>query len=253
MESYREITLSTDRGYHIPAISWIEEDDREILICVRGFGGGRFSSVVEWIAQAVKPYGIGTFSFTWPAHGDSDASGDMLTVPNCLGDLEDVVNYLKKEYPGRILSCFATSFGGYMTVVFHQKYPEEFRKIILRSPAVCMAEVIMSFMSEEQRKAYFAGEKLNFGFGDNPLVLGKNYYESLLEYPVAQMKVKRPEKFTIIQGDADEIVPPSDVREFAEKNGIPVLWAAGADHQYTNPGGIQTVLAYTTQVMGESK
>ena len=53
--------------------------------------------------------------------------------------------------------------------------------------------------------------------------------------------------------DADEIVPPSDVREFAEKNGIPVLWAAGADHQYTNPGGIQTVLAYTTQVMGESK
>ena len=253
MSTYTEGSLSTSRGYHISTLSWIREDDREILLCVRGFGGGAYSTVVEKIALEMKPCKIGTFSFTWPAHGNSDASGDMLTVENCLADMEDVVSYLKEQYPEKKLSCFATSFGGFMTVVYHQKYPEEFRKIILRSPAVRMAEVIMSFMSEDQKKAYFAGEKLNFGFGDNPLVLGKNYYESLLEYPVAQMKVKRPEKFIIIQGDADEIVPPSDVREFAEKNGIPVLWAAGADHQYTNPGGIQTVLDYTTQLMGESK
>ena len=253
MSTYTEGSLSTSRGYHISTLSWIREDDREILLCVRGFGGGAYSTVVEKIALEMKPCKIGTFSFTWPAHGNSDASGDMLTVENCLADMEDVVSYLKEQYPEKKLSCFATSFGGFMTVVYHQKYPEEFRKIILRSPAVRMAEVIMSFMSEDQKKAYFAGEKLNFGFGDNPLILGKNYYESLLEFPVAQMQVKIPSKFTIIQGDADEIVPPSDVREFAEKNGIPVLWAAGADHQYTNPGGIQTVLDYTTQLMGESK
>jgi hypothetical protein len=104
-------------------------------------------------------------------------------------------------------------------------------------------------MNEEQRAAYLAGEKLNFGFGDNPLILGKAYYESLLRYPVFQTQLCRSDKFSIIQGDADEIVPPADVRDFAARNGIPVYWAEGADHQYTNPGGLDTVLTFTKQIV----
>lgn len=249
MTSYTEISLDTPRGYHIPSLSWIEETDREILLCVRGFGGGRFSSVVEGIAHLLAPRGIGTFSFTWPAHGDSDASGDMLTVENCLADLEDVVGYLKNRYPGKNLSCFATSFGGYMAVVYHQRHPEEFGKIILRSPAVGMAQILLRFMTKEQKSAFLAGEKLDFGFGENSLVLGRSYYDSLLRHPVPEMQVRVPEKFAIIQGDADEIVPPSDVRRFAERNQIPVYWVKGADHQYTNPDGLQAVFAYTKQLM----
>ena len=249
MVTYMEKKLDTDRGYHISCLSWIGEDDREILLCVRGFGGGAYSTVVEKIAMEMNKLGIGTFSFTWPAHGDSDASGDMLTVENCLADMEDVVSYLKGLYPDKKLSCFATSFGGFMTAVYHQKYPEEFEKIILRSPAVRMAEIIMHFMNEEQRAAYLAGEKLNFGFGDNPLILGKAYYESLLRYPVFQTQLCQPDKFSIIQGDADEIVPPADVRDFAARNKIPVFWVKGADHQYTNPGSLDAVLTFTKQIM----
>lgn len=249
MCKFLESRIGTDRGYTIPTISWVGKEDQEILICVRGFGGGRYSTIVERIAQSLKPMGIGVFSFTWPAHGISDASGDMLTVENCLADMEDVVRFLKEEYPGKALSCFATSFGGFMAVVYHQKYPEEFEKIILRSPAVQMAGIIYHFMTPELREAYFAGEKLNFSFDENPLILGREYYDSLLRYPVFEMQVARPGKFTIIQGDADEIVPPEDVRAFAERNGIPILWAQGADHQYTNPGGQETVLDYTRQLM----
>jgi alpha-beta hydrolase superfamily lysophospholipase len=249
MSIYREKKLDTDRGYHISCLSWIEDSDKELLLCVRGFGGGAFSTVVEKIAMEMKKLGIGTFSFTWPAHGNSDASGDMLTVENCLADMEDAVSHLKELYPGRKLSCFATSFGGFMAAVYHQKHPEDFEKIILRSPAVRMADIIMHFMNEEQRAAYLAGEKLNFGFGDNPLILGKAYYESLLRYPVAEMQLCRPDKFSIIQGDADEIVPPADVRNYAARNKIPVFWAEGADHQYTNPGGLDAVLTYTKQIM----
>ena len=249
MRTYTEGSLSTSRGYHIPTLSWIQEDDREILLCVRGFGGGAYSTVVEKIALEMKPCKIGTFSFTWPAHGNSDASGDMLTVENCLADMEDAVSHLKSLYPDRKLSCFATSFGGFMTAVYHQKHPEEFEKIILRSPAVRMADIIMHFMNEEQRAAYLAGEKLNFGFGDNPLILGRDYYESLLRYPVFQTQLRQPDKFSIIQGDADEIVPPADVRDYAARNKIPVFWAEGADHQYTNPGGLDAVLTFTKQIM----
>ncbi len=250
MDTYKEMMLPTDRGYHIPALSWADEGDTEILLCVRGFGGGSHSTVVEMIAEEMKKNGIGTYSFTWPAHGDSDASGDMLTVENCLKDMEDVVRELKRLYPEKRLSCFATSFGGYMAAVYHQEHPEDFRKIILRSPAVKMADILLNFMTEEQKKAYFSGEKLNFGFGDDPLMLGKNYYESLLRFPVAGMQLCRPEKFTIIQGDADEIVPPDDVRAFSDKNKISVHWVQGADHQYTNPGGLKAVLALTVQEMG---
>lgn len=249
MPVYTENMLVTGRGYHIPTISRITDTDREILLCVRGFGGGAYSTVVELIAREMKKIGVGTFSFTWPAHGNSDASGDMLTVENCLADMEDVMGELKSLYPDKSFSCFATSFGGYMAVLYHQKYPDDFRKIILRSPAVKMADVLLDFMNEAQREDFFAGEKLDFGFADHSLILGKNYYESLLKYPVYDMIVNRPDKFVIIQGDADEIVSPVDVRTFAVNNGIPVHWVSGADHQYTNPGGLLEVLAATAGIM----
>ena len=249
MYTFTEDRLKTGRGYSIPVISWITQEDERILLCVRGFGGGRYSGVVERIANNLKPSGTGTFSFTWPAHGISDASGDMLTVENCLADLEDVVRTLKDQYPDKKLSCFATSFGGYMAVLYHQKHPDEFEKIILRSPAVQMADIIDHFMNEEQRAAYFAGEKLDFGFGEISLVLGREYYDSLRRYPVEQMQLKVPEKFAIIQGDADEVVPPEHVRRFAQKNGIPIHWVEGADHQYTIPGGVEAVLTLTHQLL----
>ena len=252
MTSFTEKMLETGRGYHIPTLSWIKDSDREILLCVRGFGGGAYSTVVELIAREMRSMSVGTFSFTWPAHGDSDASGDMLTVENCLSDMEDVMTHLKALYPDKIFSCFATSFGGYMTVIYHQKHPQDFRKIILRSPAVKMAEVLLDFMNERQRDTFFAGEKLDFGFGDHSLILGKAYYESLLKYPVYDMIVSRPERFAIIQGDADEIVSPDDVRAFADKNGILLHCVPGADHQYTNPGGLQAVLAATAEIMRET-
>ena len=253
MPVYTETMLDTGRGYHIPTISRIADTDREILLCVRGFGGGAYSTVVELIAREMKKIGIGTFSFTWPAHGNSDASGDMLTVENCLADMEDVMGELKSLYPDKSFSCFATSFGGYMAVLYHQKYPDEFRKIILRSPAVKMADVLLDFMNESQRVDFFAGEKLDFGFADHSLILGKKYYESLLNHPVYDMIVNRPDKFEIIQGDADEIVSPADVRTFAAKNGIPVRWVSGADHQYTNPGGLMAVLAASAGIMRSSR
>ncbi len=249
MPAFTETMLDTGRGYHIPALSWISETDREILLCVRGFGGGAYSTVVELIAREMKKIGIGTFSFTWPAHGHSDASGDMLTVENCLADMEDVMGELKRLYPDKSFSCFATSFGGYMTVLYHQKYPEAFRKIILRSPAVKMADVLLDFMNDAQREAFFTGKKLDFGFDAHSLILGKKYYESLLNHPVYDMIVNRPDRFVIIQGDADEIVSPADVRTFAAKNGIPVRWVSGADHQYTNPGGLMAVLSATAEIM----
>ena len=63
------------------------------------------------------------------------------------------------------------------------------------------------------------------------------------------MIVSRPERFTIIQGDADEIVSPADVRAFADRNEIPIHWVHVADHQYTNPGGLQAVLAATAEII----
>ena len=249
MISFEERKIKTNRGYHIPTLSWISSDDQELLLCVRGFGGGSYSTVVELIAREMKKLGIGTYSFTWPAHGESDASGDDLTVENCMADMEDVMDELRRLYPGKKISCFATSFGGYMTVLYHQKHPEDFEKIILRSPAVKMADTLLNFMDEAQKKAFFASEKLDFGFADHSLILGKAYYESLCTHPVADQRLVGPGRFAIIQGDADKIVSPDDVRAFADLNGIPVLWVQGADHQYTNPGGVQTVLDLTGKIM----
>ena len=247
MSIFKEEKWNSPNGYHISMLSCVEETDESILLCVRGFGGGKYSLIIEEIAETIKPAGAGTISFTWPAHGDSDADGDMLLFDNCMRDLETVVSRIRRQWPQKKLYCLATSFGGYMTVHYHSRHPEEFAHIILRSPAVQMADVVWSFLDEDQKRRAQSGEKLDFGFGENVLRLGISFYDSLKAHPIEDAAVAVPEKFSIIQGDQDEVVPPEDVRIFAEHNHIPIWWVEGADHQYRNPGGKEQVIAYIRQ------
>ena len=248
---FKEEMIKNKRGYTIPSLSDIDDSDKMILLCVRGFGGGRYSGAVEKLARALKPLGTGVFSFTWPGHGISDVGGEMLKVDNCLKDMEEVVELLIARHQEKRLCCFATSFGGYMSIIYHQKHPDVFDKIILRSPAVNMAEIVFNFASEEQKEALYRGEKLDFGF-ENPLLLGIEFYEDLKRHDVTRMILSRPEKFSIIQGDCDEIVPPDEVQKFAGLNHLPVCWIEGADHQYTNPGGSEAMVESTLRLLSQN-
>lgn len=51
-----------------------------------------------------------------------------------------------------------------------------------------------------------------------------------------------PESILILQGDADDVVPPEDTLEYAERNHIQVEWFPDTDHRYKKTGEMEHIL-----------
>lgn len=131
-------------GYDISVVSNVRQEHSGILLCLHGFGGGGRSPAVEALTEALDTDGIGVVTFTWPAHGDSPAAGSDLTVENCLRDLAAVMTYIHHTWPQSV-SCFVTSFGGYLAALYRSGHPEAFHKLILRSPTLNMPQTFIYF------------------------------------------------------------------------------------------------------------
>lgn len=212
----RHFTISGPNGYEISCMEWMPDaaagadtpgadsavkagtdsllphSDQSVpalptLLCLHGFAGDKYSTVIEAVAEDRCRAGFRCVTFDWPGHGDSPADSSWLTIENCLADLEAVVKFLRPApapAPGisaaaavsassgtsAPLFCFATSFGGYLAVLCYRRHPECFDRILLRSPALRMGKVLRSFLDEDHMRRFQSGEALNFGFG-RPLFL----------------------------------------------------------------------------------
>ena len=73
------------------------------------------------------------------------------------------LEHVKKEYEGPIW-CFASSFGGYLAALYHQRHPEAFEKIMLRSPALKMDQALTANMKPDKLERFMKGEKVALDF-----------------------------------------------------------------------------------------
>ncbi len=235
-----EKILDTDRGYHISCLDGSAADQRAMILCLHGFAGSKRSLMIERLHNVMAERRSGTFTFDWPGHGESDAPSSKLTLENCMKDLKEAREYAAGKY-GVPVWCFATSFGGYLAMLYHQKEPEVFDKIMLRSPALRMAMVMKSAMKEEKLNRFMSGEAVDFGH-DRPLLLNRAVYDELCRNDVFEMPPAYPERIRIIHGDSDEMVPCEHSREYAEKYGITLHFCRGAGHEYDHPGDAEWVM-----------
>lgn len=233
--------INTDRGYSMSCLDGCFSGQKAMVLCLHGFAGDKYSSVIERLGAEVREENTGTFTFDWPAHGDSKASYSDLTIDNCLEDIRTAVDWMRDHYGQIPLYLFATSFGGYLGMLFHQKYPDTFDRIFLRSPALNMADVMTGFMTDDQLDAFLSGQKLNFGF-DRALILTRAFYDDVKAHDVFRMAPEYPEKIAIIHGEADDVVPCSDSRDYAIRYGLTLYTLPGADHRYKNPGDVDAVM-----------
>lgn len=233
MSEFTELQIASTHGYEIPVLSSADAGSREILLCLHGFAGGKRSPVIAGVAGAVKGDGIGVVTFDWPAHGESPAPDGALTVRNCLEDLSTIYAAVRER--GLPVSCFATSFGGYLATLWRGERPDAFRKLILRSPALKMAEVYGRFLTDAQKTALARGEAVTVGF-ERRMTLGPAFCEGLRQHDAFSPAAPSPEDILILQGDRDDVVLPQDTAAYAERNGIRVEWFRGSDHRYRQDG-----------------
>lgn len=210
----------------------------EIILGVHGFGGDMESSALEKLAKEMTERGAGVVCFDFPAHGSSEADSEKLTAENCKRDLLCAADFCRDKYPEAKKSVFATSFGGYITLLCADSLAE-FR-LILRAPAVTMAEHILldilGLSEEEYRKAGFV--ELSF---DRTIKIPFSFYESLTRNRVINRTFSQ--QALIIHGDCDDIVPRADILEFCKNNPQMKLFnVAGADHRFKKAGELDTVV-----------
>ena len=238
-----EFEIPGPNGYAIPAMTNIGSSHSMILLCLHGFGGSKRSSVIAALMEQLDRNGIGVFTFDWPAHGDSPAEDADLTVENCLNDLDTVISYIRDNRTLPI-SCFATSFGGYLATIYRNADRDVFQKLILRSPALCMPRIFMSLLSESEKERLLSGEAIQQGF-DRRMMLNISFYHSLLRNNPFYETARDPGSILILQGDRDDVVPPRDTAEYSERNSIRMVWFQGSDHRYKQNGDPEKIVSVT--------
>ena len=229
----RGTLLRTD-GHSIPYIRNLREEHSSALLCLHGFAGSKDSSVIAALRDSLDRKGVGVITFDWPAHGESDAPDDFLSVENCLSDLDHMVEWIRRQTDVP-LSCFATSFGGYLATLYRNDHPNAFERLILRSPALKMSKVFRGLLPDEDFAAMMRGEKIVMGY-ERKMSLGRDFYESLCGHDAFSPDPPAPENILILQGDRDDVVDPADTIAYAERIGAGIRIFPGADHLYQNPG-----------------
>ena len=247
----RKFEIQSENGYAISCMEWLPDGEHDgTVICLHGFGGDKYSSVIAALAASLTKKKKRVLAFDWPAHGDSRAADRDLTVENCIRDLHLVYRRCRQSAADQPISCFATSFGGYLAMIYRQQFPDDFSRIMLRSPALAMPEILISFMTEEERRAFDRGEKRNFGF-HRPLLLDRSFYEDLKAYrPLSYEKEDLNGRVFIIHGDRDDVVPLDDSIMFSEKNQIELYVVKGADHRYKHPGELEQIVEQAAAFLG---
>jgi len=237
------MVLKSNSGYNISCSEHISENNSTVIIAMHGFAGDKTSGCIKKLQETMHNCNIGLITFDWPAHGESEVDGNNLTISNCLNDLKTVYDYVKNKVPMANIVAFATSFGGYITMLYNSIYPKKFNKIILRAPAINMYRVLMNNVIDDKmilslkNNGYF-----DFGF-ERMMKVNKDFVSELHQKDVSSLyREKQCLNVYIIHGSNDDIVPISDSKEFCTSTGANLYIVHNANHRFDQPGQVEEVV-----------
>lgn len=213
------------RAYEIPYIENIKGDEKMIVIVVHGFNSSKQSVTAQRIFHEFPEQGIGVIAFDFPAHGESPAGKEELSVENCMADLETVEDYIKEKYPKAEIEFFCSSFGAYITLNYLTRHPDKACKVYCRSAAVDMP---------------FLFDKPDVVEGVE--LVTDAFISNLKENDL--FKIYRPGAAVVkmIHGSEDEVIDYGAAKAFSEKFHIPMETVAGGDHRLSYSGMPEKVM-----------
>lgn len=235
----RYFIIQTDE-YAISCKSMMPDSEQidGVIIGVHGFCGDKESSAIEAVAKEMVQHRFGLICFDFPAHGSSEAEDKQLTLKNCIRDFLEVLAYTRNQFPATETAVFATSFGGYVTLLCSDELKD--CRLILRSPAVTMPEHILADIIGVSLDDYKRIGYTECGF-DRRIKLPYAFYEELQQNSV--MNKHFTCEMTVIHGDRDDVVPREDILAFCRHNpGAELITVQGADHRYKNPGELEKIV-----------
>ena len=213
------------------------------MIFCHGFGGHKDNGAAEKFALKMlsKHKATAMITFNWPSHGDDVKK--KLCLEDCDAYLTHVIAWLQGKYQPEALYCYATSFGGYLTLKYIREHGNPFRRIALRCPAVNMYDVLTkAIMSSDELDRLRAKKEIPVGF-DRKIPVTLSFLEELKEKDIRKLDyLDDAEELLILHGTADEIVPFEAAYAFVEDNLIEFVPVEGADHRFRDPGKMEQAI-----------
>lgn len=203
----------------VPVKVYSEGTAEKTVLAVHGFGGSKESLAIEGLAERLCPAGFRVAAPDLPCHGERCEPESELTPERCLADIIAVKQELMKD--SGELYAFATSFGGCCILRLTELYGNPFRRIVLRVPAVNMADSLLRCMKLFQPDFTLEDAEKN-GFHvrmSRELDIPFSFYERLLELNEVRHCAAWdiPEILTVYAG-RDELVSRRDTEEFLRLN-----------------------------------
>ena len=216
---------------------------RRVVIFCHGFGGHKDNGAAEKFAERLtsKYKGAAMVTFNWPCHGDDVKK--KLTLSDCFSYLSLVVEYVKQRYQTEQLYCYATSFGGWVTLNYILENGSPFRKIAMRCPALNMYDALTdTIMTQDNREQLMKGKEVPVGF-DRKVPVSPAFLAEIREKDILQVDfLDYAEDLLIIHGTTDEIIPYEVSYAFADNNLIEFVPVEGADHRFRDPKKMEVAM-----------
>lgn len=236
--------LSGSNGDEISCRYRVKGEKKILLIC-HGFGSSQYSPTVEALHQKMPQHGIATVSFDFPAHGDSKARSETLTVERCVENLGRVEAWARTAWPGCEILHFGSSFGAYITLLYLASCAQGEKRAFLRSAAVDMYGIVCSWFGEstpvwqeENGEEYFTPDR-DYA---RPMCITRRFLAGLQEGDVFARYPRREVRIAMIHGSCDSTAPVEAARRFARQAGAKLMEIPGGEHRLMGQGELEQVL-----------
>lgn len=227
----------------VPCKAFISRSDAVELavLAIHGFSGSKDGSTIDALANSLCPCGAAVHCFDFPAHGEHPAGGEALSLKNCADALLSVARYMNDAHPHARKGVFATSFGGYMTLLCLEELEGILGgfDLVLKAPAVKMAETFEHVIVGDKMELLEQQGFIDLGF-QRKMDVRKEYFDELRAHDVCR-DYGRP--MLVIHGDSDEVVLPADIDELVATNPLAKLVRIpGAGHDFKGEGQLEAIV-----------
>lgn len=208
---------------------------RAVLLC-HGFLSQKNSKTNQRLTELLIPQGIATFRFDWFGMGESEGTFSNITIEICCQQLDNAMAYLGKQgYTG--MGIVGSSFGGLISILKGGSY-SSLRTIGLKCPVPNLPKLFRTQLGEGDMAVWQRTNQIPNSMEKGTMLdLEFSFYETSCQYNAFSAAEQIHIPTCIVHGEADELVPISQVRQLARsfkgENELHVL--PGADHHFSRP------------------
>lgn len=220
------------------------------VVFLHGFRSDRNGTKALDLDAWCRQTGRGMLRFDLSGHGDSAGAVEDFGITDWLDDARDIIDALA---PGPQV-LVGSSLGGWLALLLARENPRRWAGLVTIAAAPDFTWRMQQEMSEADRDALAREGRITrpSAYGED-YVFTRRLFDQGSDNRIFDAPLLLTMPVRMLQGSADEDVPPSEaaaLREHAEGPDIGLTVAEGADHRFSAPNQLALIRTAIDEVSG---